>query len=225
MIGNKHVTKLLFTLTISLLLTALLVTSSPAVKKWRESKIGGGWQIWISAADFDRSQGFKRGKEVPIGQPLHQQIKEVPQPFLGGDILIATEWNGFAEYDFESSQQREERKAFIFCRVMDLQGGGKSWAVEGLVINTPAAWQWETDNKGALNKKLKKGLNTIRIQSREAGAGARGAGPGGEALMDVFMVSTKFFQPTDKHYKQAQKLAVEPAGKLTITWAALKNHF
>ena len=150
----------------------------------------------------------------------------MPQPFLGGDILIATEWNGFAEYDFESHQQREERKAFIFCRVMDLQGGGKSWAVEDLLIFTGGKWQWVTDKKGALSpKKLKKGLNTIRIQSREAGAGARGAGPGGEALMDVFMVSTKLFQPTDKHYKQAQKLAVEPAEKLTTTWAALKNNF
>jgi hypothetical protein len=44
--------------------------------------------------------------------------------------------------------------------------------------------------------------------------------------MDVFLVSTKLFNVTDKHYKDAkQQLAVEPAGKLTATWAALKNNF
>ena len=214
MTRSKQLTTVLFPLTISLFLTALLVAPASAVKTWRESKIGGGWQIWISAADFDRGAGLKRGKEVP------KLIKGAPQPFLGGDILIATQGNGFAEYDFESPQQREERKAFIFSRVMDFRGGGQSWIVDGLIIDTAGAWQWVTGREGALSqKKLKKGLNTIRITPREAAAGK-------EALMDVFLVSTKLFNVTDKHYKDAkQQLAVEPAGKLTATWAALKNNF
>jgi hypothetical protein len=107
MIGNKHVTKLLFTLTISLLLTALLVTSSPAVKKWRESKIGGGWQIWISAADFDRGAGLKRGKEVP------KLIKGAPQPFLGEIFSLPLRGMGLRNMTLRvPSRGRSERRLF-----------------------------------------------------------------------------------------------------------------
>ena len=117
------------------------------------------------------------------------------------------------------SRGRSERRLFSPVSWI-FGGGGQSWIVDGLIIDTAGAWQWVTGREGALSqKKLKKGLNTIRITPREAAAGK-------EALMDVFLVSTKLFNVTDKHYKDAkQQLAVEPAGKLTATWAALKNNF
>ena len=40
--------------------------------------------------------------------------------------------------------------------------------------------------------------------------------------MDIIVVSTVEFQPTDRHYKQAQKLAVKPADKLATTWGTIK---
>lgn len=215
MIRNKHLTKLLFTLTISLLLIVMLAAPAPAVKKWRESKLRDGWQIWIEAADFNRRNrhsGVKRGQEVPKLAP------RAPQPILGEDIIIAT-GGGFAEYDFVSPV---EGQMAIYARVMDFRGGGQSWIIAGMQIATGAEWEWRTRARGgpfSWHQNLEKGLNTIQIIPRETG-------PGKEVLMDVLVVSSKEIEPTDKDYQAAaQKLAVQPVGKLATVWAALKNDF
>ena len=107
MTRSKQLTTMLFPLTISLFLTALLVAPASAVKTWRESKIGGGWQIWISAADFDRGAGLKRGKEVP------KLIKGAPQPFLGEIFSLPLRGMGLRNMTLRvPSRGRSERRLF-----------------------------------------------------------------------------------------------------------------
>ena len=82
---ERHLATTVFTLTLSALLIVLLAAPAPAVKRWRESNINGGWQIWIEAADFDRrarKQGVKTGTEKPKSAEL------VPKPWLAEDIIL-----------------------------------------------------------------------------------------------------------------------------------------
>ena len=224
MMKERHSTTTRFTLIISTLLIVLFATPAPAIKKWRESKLKGGWQIWIQAAGFDR-RGGRGGKFQQAGQEVPELAKKVPEAVLGEDVLIASKEGGFTEFDFEAPNGSD---AYLYVRSMDLrQDGGQSWRVrlnndqEGVVTGTEDAWTWKPEGAAGLAKtKLKKGMNTVRIIPREAAEGR-------ETLMDIFVVSTKAITPTDEDYMKAPDfpLAVEPAGKLATTWAALKHNF
>ena len=219
---DRHVSPRLVTGAMSVLLTVLFAAPAPAAK-WRESNLAEGWQIWISTADFDRrddKQSIKLGKEA---QGLAAGI---PAPVLGADVIMASQRDGFMDYDFESSQ---EGTVHIYARVMQLGGRGQSWFVVlnseipnwGVVFATIEEWKWQA-GKPRLSPvlPLKKGRNTVRVIPREAAAGK-------EILMDIFVVSTQPFEPNDNAYKKAKRkqLAVQPAGKLATTWAALKRDF
>ena len=208
---------------ISLFLTILFILPVSAVKEWRESKLEGGWQIWISAALFDKAEVLKPGDSEK------KLAGKAQKPWLAEDILIAKVANGFAEYEFESPVAE---KAYIWGRVADFRGGGQSWFIvlnsdniadagDSLIIDTHGpvwAWSGGRDNPESQSPTdLKKGTNTVRIQPREAAAGL-------EALFDVFMISTEPFKPTDADYEKAKEgLPVAPAGKLAITWGTIKN--
>ena len=215
----------LFISVISLFLILLFVLPVSAVNEWRESKLEGGWQIWISAALFDNAEVLKPGNSEK------KLAGKAQQPWLAEDILIAKVANGFADYEFESPVAE---KAYIWGRVADFRGGGQSWfivlnsddigdAADSLIIDTQGpVWQWRGGRDKPESQSptdLKKGKNTVRIQPREAAAGL-------EALFDVFMISTEPFQPTDEDYEKAKKgLPVEPTGKITTTWGTIKNRF
>ena len=152
------------------------------------------------------------------------------KPWLSEEILIAKVLGGFA--DLSLRVLWVER---LTCggRIADFRGGGQSWFIvlnslnhegDGLIFGTPGLeWQW-VGNRDVPNSQsptdLKKGKNTVRIAPREARDGV-------EPLFDVFMISTKPLEPTDADFNAAQKrgLAVEPADKLTTTWASIKNRF
>ena len=54
---------------LSLFFVLLLTVPALAIKTARESKLNGGWQIWISAADFDKNEVVQPGvKEKKIGR-------------------------------------------------------------------------------------------------------------------------------------------------------------
>ncbi|MDE0015974.1 hypothetical protein F4009_03510 [Candidatus Poribacteria bacterium] len=214
----------LFIFTISLFFMMQFVPMGFAVTSWRESERNGGWQIWISATDFEEIQGIGTSKtEVKLAE-------KATKPWLSEDILIATDLGGFADFEFESPV---EGAAYMWGRIADFRGGGQSWFIvlnslnhagEGLIFGTPGlAWQW-VGNRDVPDSKsptdLKKGKNTARIVPREARAGV-------EPLFDVFTISTKPIEPTDADFNAAQKrgLAVEPADKLATTWASIKNNF
>ena len=213
----------LFIAVMSLSLTMLFVMPVSAVKEWRESKLERGWQIWISAALFDKAEVLKPGKSEK------KLAGKAQKPWLAEDILIAKVANGFADYEFKSPVAG---KAYIWGRVADFRGGGQSWFIvlnsdniadagDSLVIDTHGpVWAWSGGRDKPESQSptdLKKGTNTVRIQPREAAAGL-------EALFDVFMISTEPFKPTDEDYEKAKEgLPVAPAGKLTTTWAAIKS--
>ena len=215
-------TKLSITV-VSLFLTILFILPVSAVKEWRESKLERGWQIWISAALFDKAEVLKPGKSEK------KLAGKAQEPWLAEDILIAKVANGFADYEFESPVAG---KAYIWGRVADFRGGGQSWFIvlnsdniadagDSLIIDTHGpVWTWSGGRDKPASQSptdLKKGTNTVRIQPREAAAGL-------EALFDVFMISTEPFRPTDEDYEKAKVgLPVAPAGKLTTTWGAIKN--
>ena len=213
----------LFIGVVSLCLIVLFIQPVSAVKQWRESNLERGWQIWISAVDFEKNEGLKPGKEEK------KLASAAEEPWLAGDILIAKATGGFADYAFESPVAG---KAYIWGRVADFRGGGQSWFIvlnsddiadagDSLIIDTHGPkWVWSGGRDKPESKSptdLKKGTNTVRIQPREAEAGK-------EALFDVFMISTKPFQPTDDDYEQARDaLPVAPADKLATTWGAIKS--
>lgn len=210
---------------ISLLLTILFILPVSAVKEWRESKLEGGWQIWISAIDFDKSEIVRTGDQE---QKLAGKAQE---PWLAKDILIAKVPQGFADYTFESPVAG---KAYIWGRVADFRGGGQSWYIvlnsdliadagDSLIIDTQGpVWVWRGGRDIPESKSptdLKKGTNTVRVQPREAAAGL-------EALFDVFLISSEPFQPTNEDYEKAKEgLPVAPADKLATTWGAIKHRF
>ena len=210
---------------ISLFLIVLFVLPVSAVKEWRESKLERGWQIWISAALFDKAEGLKPGKSE------NKLANKAQKPWLAEDILIAKVAGGFADYEFESPVAG---KAYIWGRVADFRGGGQSWFIvlnsdniadagDSLIIDTHGpVWAWSGGRDKPESQSptdLKKGTNTVRIQPREAAAGL-------EALFDVFMISTEPFRPTDEDYEKAKEgLPVAPAGKLATTWGAIKHRF
>ncbi len=214
-----------FITVVSLFLIVLFVLPVSAVKEWRESKLERGWQIWISAALFDKAETLKPGKSEK------KLADKAQKPWLAEDILIAKVANGSADYEFESPVAG---KAYIWGRVADFRGGGQSWFIvlnsdniadagDSLIIDTHGpVWAWSGGRDKPESQSptdLKKGTNTVRIQPREAAAGV-------EALFDVFMISTEPFRPTDEDYEKAKEgLPVAPAGKLTTTWGAIKHRF
>ncbi len=222
---RRYISPKFFILLISGLLALVFVLPVSAVKKWRESNLERGWQIWISAADFEKSEGVKPGKSEK------KLAGKTQKPWLTEDILIAKVAGGFADYEFESPVAG---KAYIWGRVADFRGGGQSWFIvlnsdniadagDSLIIDTHGpVWSWNGGRDKPESQSptdLKKGTNTVRIQPREAAAGL-------EALFDVFMVSSKPFKPTDEDYEKAKEgLPVVPAGKLTTTWSAIKRRF
>lgn len=212
-----------FIVVISLFLSMLFVLPVSAVKEWRESNFEGGWQIWISAVDFDKVENLKTGEQEK------KLAGNAQKPWLAKDILIAKAANGLADYTFESPVAG---KAYIWCRVADFRGGGQSWFIvlnsenhegDGLVIDTHGpVWRWSHGRDKPESESptdLKKGTNTARIQPREAAAGL-------EPLFDVFMISNEPFEPTDEDYEKAKEsLPVAPAVKLATTWGAIKHRF
>ena len=213
----------LFIAIMSLCLTILFVLPVSAVKEWRESNLEGGWQIWISAIDFDSVTALRTGEEEK------KLANKAQDPWLAKDLLIAQAVGGFADYTFESPVAGD---AYIWGRVADFRGGGQSWFIvlnsdniadagDSLILDTQGpVWTWSGGRDIPESKSptdLKKGANTVRIQPREAA-------PDLEALFDVFMISSEPFRPTNEDYEKARDaLPVAPAGKLATTWAAIKH--
>jgi len=216
---------------VGLLLVILFAVPAFAVRRPRESRLNGGWQVWIEASDFDKCEppgGIKTGKEVP-------NLVKNAAPWLGKDIVIAQAVGGTMSYEFESPVASE---AYIYCRLMDYRGdGAQSWTVvlnsndtkdggDGMVIDTPDVWAWHTnrDNPAGLaGTKLKNGNNTVMIFAREGDAGK-------EILMDVIMISSKQFVPgpVDENFTKATLLggkSVQPAERLITIWAVIKSEF
>jgi hypothetical protein len=229
MMNDRQLSTTLITGVISLLLMALFAAPTPAAKRWRESKINGGLQIWIAAADFDRRNDFDRRDAIKTGTEVPELAKKAPQPVLGNDILLASNQGAFVEYDFEIPPERGGRNAFFFCRVMDFRGGGQSWFVvlntraregRGLTIDTKGNWNWKSGRvRNFFPTILKKGGNTLHVRPAEARARM-------EILMDIFVISTTEIQPTDVAYQNATRMGqfpVQPSDKLATTWAAIKD--
>ena len=222
---RRYISPKFFVLLISGFLILTFVLPVSAVKEWRESNLERGWQIWISAANFDKAEGIKPGKSEK------KLAGKAQKPWLAEDILIAKVAGGFADYEFESPVAG---KAYIWGRVADFRGGGQSWFIvlnsdniadagDSLIIDTHGpVWSWRGGRDKPESQSptdLKKGTNTVRIQPREADAAK-------ETLFDIFMISTKPFQPTDEDYEKAKEgLPVVPAGKLATTWSTIKSRF
>ena len=211
--------ELLVTITMSLFLVALSAIPVSAATRARASELNGGWQIWIEASDFDTIEGMTLGSDEPLAANA--------PPTLGQDSVIALVLGGFAEYSFVSPHDGE---AHMYCRNMDFRpGGGQSWHVvinsesdgDGLPMDTTDHWAWHSgrDNITLSPMELVAGNNTARIIPREAE-------PGREILMDIIVISTVAFEPTDDDFNNAGMLtAVEPEAKVATMWGAIKSSF
>ena len=226
-VRKKYLPMARFTVIASMLLVILIAAPAPAIQgKWKESRLQGGWQIWIPCGNadriVDRVQFLRRGAQLAR---LRWYL-----PGLGadidGEVLIAHRRSGFAEYDFESPVAG---KAFGWARVADMRGGNQSWVLVlngqaqgfGIIVDTQGKWIWKSGREGnQFLRDLKKGKNTLRLFPREAGLQA-------ETLCDILVISSRDLgQPRDGDYQAAKDpLAVEPAGKLATTWATLKTRF
>lgn len=207
------------TITMSLFLVILLAVPASAVTRARASELDGGWQIWIEASDFDTIDALKLGST--------EALAAAAPPPLGQDTVIALVTGGFAEYNFVSPHAGD---AHMYCRNMDFRpGGGQSWHVvlnseiadEGLPMDTTDHWAWHSgrDDVTLAPKALVAGNNTARIIPREAE-------PGREILMDIIVISTVAFEPTDDAFNGAGLLtAVEPEAKMATMWGAIKSSF
>ena len=199
----KHPSTTFFQIAVSVLLTFLFALPAAAVTHWRESRLNDGRQIWIEAGDFDRREdetALMLGSEAPKA--------DWAKPWLAADIIIAQGETGYVEYDFESPLAGD---AYIYCRVMafNTASNNNSWFVvlnsdhenQSLFIQTAEEeWVW---NSVLSPTKLKKGKNTIRVVPREATAGA-------ETLMDVLVVSTMAFKPTEEAFNNATAYGAIP---------------
>jgi hypothetical protein len=207
----------------------------------RTSQLKGGWQIWIDAGttptNRDGNDAIKLGVEEPLAADFlagtataQRDGSTIGGPALGDDVVIAVAVGGFIEYEFESPIAGD---AFVYARISDFRGGGQSWFLvlnskdhegQGVIIDTPRNWGWATgrDNKTKFPQPLVAGKNVVRIVPREAE-------PQREILIDIIMISSVEFQPTDDDFNNASPLggptAVQPEGKLTTTWAAIKRNF
>ena len=224
------------TFTVSLLLAVLFAVPAAALEVWRESNIKNGWQIWIEAKDYDELTGDNLTTLGDAG--LLEEWKawfDENDPFLGEDIVISRGGaTGHLKYEFESPPGGAVEVSF-YARVQstyDLQGGGigtQSWflglnvedTVNMMILDAPGQWSWNTD-RGATPPKeeLQPGKNFIMVIPREWE-------PNRDPAIDVIMVSDVDYVPTDDDFLAAKPAveAVQPGGKLTTMWGAVKSGF
>ncbi len=217
---------------VSLPLILLFAVSVSAVTRARESKLNGGWQIWIEASDFaeqDPDESIQLGAEADKG--LRNKVAD---PVLGEDFVIAPVQAGWMSYEFKSPVAGD---AYLYPRRMDYRGGGQSWHVmlntedigQGLPLDSLGAqWGWVHKDPATdaqfdplAPMPLIVGANTARIAPRESG-------PGVEILMDIICISTVVFDPApnDDDWWEAEPFggkAVQPGGKLSTMWGAIKD--
>ena len=99
-----------------------------------------------------------------------------------------------------------------------------SHKVKGEIIITPLfiimgpEWAWHGRNTimEGLDKELRAGGNVVMVWERESGFDS--------VYMDVFVFANDIaYRPSDKDYESATPLAaVEPGGKLPLTWGKMK---
>lgn len=215
-----------------LIILILIPHDALAVKSWRISEEAGGWQIWIEAGNFDRRDPDKNIKKTAeadakdrgdgyLAENKNGISVNILQATFGqtSDFAITKE-KAFVEYTFNVDKAGP---AFGYMRTMDLRGGGQSlWLALNpgkgggpVQIDTTGVWTWL--GKPFTNQLLS-GANSIMIAKREGDE--RGA-----CLVDIVMVSTVNFTPTDDHFLKARRqgiMSVDFKGKLTKVWGDIK---
>ena len=226
----RNIVKFSATVIVFLMTFAGLISDVQAVEKIRETHENGGRQIWIETGDFDRRDEEEHIKKVSEADPNDRgegYLAEnsngisinVPQAKFGqASSFNAVKDKAFVEYDFTVDKAGP---AFGYVRVNDLRPDGEQslWIAlnvagggDGLGLNTQDDWAWLG---GKLPADLVAGKNSAMIAKREGDE--RGA-----VIVDIVVISTVEFRPTDDLFKQAA--AIEPQGKLAVTWGNLKAY-
>ena len=246
---EKKLSTLFVTVLIGFLLTILFATPVPAIEKWRESALNGGWQIWIEAADYDsreRTEDAKTLTEAGLFEEWKKWYDE-NDPFLSEDILISMTASGVAVYNFVSPAAGD---AHVYGRAQSayvMQNAGiqtNSWWLllnvetfledNSQVIDSPGVWTWKSGRLGSLAPtQLVAGDNVMRARIRESSERQ-------ENLLDVILVSTVELGPMedettlqrgpiDEMFKAATPTgpasAVQAGGKLATMWGTIKVSF
>ncbi len=182
----------------------------------------------MEAGDFDRRDAEEHIKKVSEADPKDKGDGyfaennngisiNVPQAKFGqASAFDAVKNDAFVEYDFTVN---EAGPGFGYIRVNDLRPDGEqsTWIAlnvagggGGLPLNTLDDWAWLG---GKLPADLVAGKNVAMIAKREGDE--RGA-----VIVDIIVMSTVEFQPTDELFTRAA--AVEPQGKLATVWGYVK---
>jgi len=222
--------------------TLLLAIPSYAVDVFRISEYGGGHQIWFEAEAFDARD--PDSESVPsIGFKIVSTESNVKLPADAfGDAIVDVGGNDniWLLYNFDISEA-DGRAGTWHLRVREINPSNKSewlWVLgddgdeipdkkpvfdkgddRAFDVDTGPPWGWVMRGEGEV-KELQDGENTMMFWFREGDI---------TAIRDVFVwCDNPAYTPIDEDYMNAKEIRlkpelVEPAGKLTRTWGAIKG--
>ena len=231
----------LFCISLSVL---LLAASAYAVDVFKVSEYAGGHQIWFEAEAFDaRDPESENVKNIGFKRIKAETNIDLPDDTFG-DALVDVQGNDniWLIYKFDISEcGGKEGTWYLRARIIN-PGNRSEWlwmmgddgktipAVKPVFdkeddrifdLDIPPPWTWIMRSEGEC-KQLQDGENTMMVWYREGNT---------TALWDVLVwCDNPAYTPTDDDYRNAEEIRlkpepVEPAGKLTISWGAIKGDY
>jgi hypothetical protein len=212
------------------------------VDVFKVSEYAGGHQIWFEAEAFDaRDPESENVKNIGFKRVKAETNIDLPDDTFG-DALVDVQGNDriWLIYNFDISEcGGKEGTWYLRARIINPNNRSEWLWVMGddgktipkvkpvfdkgddrvFDLDLPAPWTWVMRSEGE-SKQLQDGENTMMVWHREGNT---------TSLWDVLVwCDNAAYTPTDEDYRNAEEVRlkpepVEPAGKLTVTWGAIKG--
>jgi hypothetical protein len=227
-------------LVVSIVLLMSLIMSSHAVDVFRVSQYNGGHQIWFEAEAFDDRDAQSKGDKTKGFQLGSDTNVKAPKGVSGdGIVVMAGSPQNWMIYTFDISKAGGKGGTWYLRQKMINPTNRSDWlwvlGDDGDKIPTvtpafdagddrvfegaPVTFVWDMRNGEGQVKELQDGENTMMVWWRESDS---------TRFLDILVWADDIaYHPTDEDYAKAKEIvigaAVEPAGKLTTTWADIKQ--